>query len=203
MTTVHQAQRGRWPAPVYRFLRDALADHSVHIPSWSARRQAASLRGCEVTGPERVPAGYGRFLVEVFDEWVRHDVGTVYVQMFDQRWRASWCAGRPMCTPAPAARPWRWNTTAMCTSATTLWNQSTCRGTSPPPTCSNSWRRCSSERSEGTKVGLCCQAIAEPATYVSPPAAAARDRFTDDGELWAALPVPELSVVLSDMWTGR
>ena len=29
------------------------------------------------------PAGYGRFLVDVFDEWVRRDVGRVYVQMFD------------------------------------------------------------------------------------------------------------------------
>lgn len=29
------------------------------------------------------PAGYGRFLVEVFEEWVRRDVGRVYVQMFD------------------------------------------------------------------------------------------------------------------------
>ncbi len=26
---------------------------------------------------------YGHFLVEVFDEWVRHDVGDVFVQMFD------------------------------------------------------------------------------------------------------------------------
>jgi uncharacterized protein len=26
---------------------------------------------------------YGRFLVRVFEEWVRRDVGTVYVQMFD------------------------------------------------------------------------------------------------------------------------
>jgi uncharacterized protein len=27
--------------------------------------------------------GYGRFLVDVFEEWVRRDVGRVYVQMFD------------------------------------------------------------------------------------------------------------------------
>ena len=27
--------------------------------------------------------GYGRFLIEVFEEWVRRDVGQVYVQMFD------------------------------------------------------------------------------------------------------------------------
>ena len=29
------------------------------------------------------PGGYGSFLIDVFDEWVRHDVGRVYVQMFD------------------------------------------------------------------------------------------------------------------------
>ena len=27
--------------------------------------------------------GYGRFLIDVFEEWVRRDVGDVYVQMFD------------------------------------------------------------------------------------------------------------------------
>jgi len=29
------------------------------------------------------PNQYGRFLIDVFEEWVRHDVGAVYVQMFD------------------------------------------------------------------------------------------------------------------------
>ena len=29
------------------------------------------------------PHGYGRFLIEVFENWVRRDVGTVFVQMFD------------------------------------------------------------------------------------------------------------------------
>ena len=28
-------------------------------------------------------AAYGRFLIDVFEEWVRRDVGDVYVQMFD------------------------------------------------------------------------------------------------------------------------
>src|SRR3970282_1121476 len=27
--------------------------------------------------------GYGRFLIDVFEEWVRRDVGEVYVKMFD------------------------------------------------------------------------------------------------------------------------
>lgn len=29
------------------------------------------------------PSQYGRFLIEVFEEWVRRDIGAVYVQMFD------------------------------------------------------------------------------------------------------------------------
>jgi uncharacterized protein len=29
------------------------------------------------------PAQYGRFMIDVFEEWVRHDIGTVYVQDFD------------------------------------------------------------------------------------------------------------------------
>lgn len=31
-----------------------------------------------------LPEQYGRFLIEVFDEWVRRDVGRVFVQVFDQ-----------------------------------------------------------------------------------------------------------------------
>ncbi len=29
------------------------------------------------------PAQYGRFLVGVFEDWVRRDIGAVYLQMFD------------------------------------------------------------------------------------------------------------------------
>ena len=29
------------------------------------------------------PSQYGRFLIEVFEEWVRRDIGAVYIQMFD------------------------------------------------------------------------------------------------------------------------
>ena len=46
------------------------------------------------------PAQYGRFLIDVFEEWVRRDIGTVYVQMFDSA-LATWC-GEPagMCVHA-------------------------------------------------------------------------------------------------------
>jgi uncharacterized protein len=36
-----------------------------------------------VTDRSTSPGGYGAFLVEVFDEWVRRDVGRVHVQMFE------------------------------------------------------------------------------------------------------------------------
>ena len=54
-------------------------------------------------GPEQ----YGDFLVAVFDEWVRHDVGTVYVQMFDVTLGAhldvySLCIHSPTCGNALA-----------------------------------------------------------------------------------------------------
>jgi len=42
------------------------AQQPVHVSDWSVE-----------------PAQFGRFLMEVFDEWVRHDVGRVFVQSFD------------------------------------------------------------------------------------------------------------------------
>lgn len=39
--------------------------------------------GSLVTHRSVTPEQYGRFLVDVFEEWARHDIGTVYVQMFD------------------------------------------------------------------------------------------------------------------------
>ena len=41
--------------------------------------QEGSLVTHRSVGPEQ----YGRFLIDVFEEWVRRDIGTVYVQMFD------------------------------------------------------------------------------------------------------------------------
>ena len=40
---------------------------------------------------------WGRFLIAIFDEWVKRDVGTVFVQMFDAA-LASWLGMQPpMC----------------------------------------------------------------------------------------------------------
>jgi len=44
---------------------------------------------------------YGQFLIDIFEEWVRHDIGQVYVQMFDVTLEAAF--GRHLsCIHAPA-----------------------------------------------------------------------------------------------------
>jgi uncharacterized protein len=50
---------------------------------------------------------YGRFLIDVFEEWVRHDVGTVFVQMFDVTLESYFgrhllCIHAPTCGNGPA-----------------------------------------------------------------------------------------------------
>ncbi len=99
LTTIHAANaaRGR---EVYRFLRDDCGARFVQlIPiiervaeggpggevPWSSWRDRPLYvqSGESVTGRSVTAEGYGRFLIDVFEEWVRRDVGEVYVQMFD------------------------------------------------------------------------------------------------------------------------
>ena len=47
------------------------------------------LEGNQVTERSVGPEQWGRFLIAIFDEWVRRDVGKVFVQMFDAA-LASW-----------------------------------------------------------------------------------------------------------------
>jgi len=80
LTTVNRANEEHG-GEVYRFLRDDLgADYIQFIPV--VEREDEGRAGTAT--PWSVTAqGYGRFLIEAFDAWVRRDVGKVYVQMFD------------------------------------------------------------------------------------------------------------------------
>jgi uncharacterized protein len=75
------ASNANHPLDVYHFFRDSLKSQFIQfIP---------------VVEQEHIRSGvqaeqYGRFLVEIFDEWVRRDVGQVFVQIFDSA-LASWC----------------------------------------------------------------------------------------------------------------
>jgi uncharacterized protein len=67
------AERGSDPRPLYRLEGHLVTERSVRAQQW------------------------GAFLIGVFDEWVRRDVGITYVQMFDAA-LASWVgAPPPMC----------------------------------------------------------------------------------------------------------
>lgn len=112
LTAVHAAneRRGR---DVYRFLRDecgarfiqfipiiervsAAADPEAPRSSWHDRPLYVQ-EGDDVTARSVTAEGYGRFLVDVFEEWVRRDVGEIYVQMFDTT-LANWVGEMPgMC----------------------------------------------------------------------------------------------------------
>jgi uncharacterized protein len=112
-------------ATVYRFFRDQLRATWVQfIPiveratpetleaanrGWGhgQKRQLYTQTGDLVT--ERTVGGeqYGRFLIDVFEEWVRHDVGTVFVQLFDvtleaYHGRHLLCIHAPTCGRGPA-----------------------------------------------------------------------------------------------------
>lgn len=88
------------PLEVYRFLKDAGSRFIQFIPL--VEREAPprlKAKGLELMGPplpgrnsrERLPVTresvepmqYGRFLIAVFDEWIRNDVDSVFVQQFD------------------------------------------------------------------------------------------------------------------------
>jgi uncharacterized protein len=83
LATVHAANAGH-PLRVYQFLRDeAGAEFIQFIPIVERANRASHQEGRRVAGRSVTGGQYGRFLIEIFDEWVRCDVGRVYVQMFD------------------------------------------------------------------------------------------------------------------------
>ena len=86
LTTVNRVNGDR-PLEVYRFLRDeAGTDWMQFIPvveRVDEHGTPADLRGARASQRSVGPEQFGTFLTTVFDEWVRHDVGSVYVQTFE------------------------------------------------------------------------------------------------------------------------
>ena len=79
--------------PIIERVAEAAEDGNMPWSSW--RDRPLDLQdGDIVTGRSVTPEGYGRFLVDVFEEWVRRDVARVYVQMFDTA-LANWVGEPP------------------------------------------------------------------------------------------------------------
>jgi uncharacterized protein len=69
---------------VYRFFRDELGVRYVQfIPIVERRGESETRNGSPVTNRTVGSADYGRFLSEIFDEWLRRDVGSMFVPFFD------------------------------------------------------------------------------------------------------------------------
>jgi uncharacterized protein len=85
------------PVSVYRFFRDELrARHVQFIPIVERINDDGRTllqQGSTVTDRSVKPEQYGRFLIEIFDEWVRRDVGKVFLHMVEGV-LASWLYGR-------------------------------------------------------------------------------------------------------------
>jgi uncharacterized protein len=95
LTTVHAAN-GDHPLEVYRFVRDELGAQWLQlipiVERVNSDGRTLFQEGQTVTDRSVTPLQWGRFLAGIFDEWVRHDVGTVYVTMFEAS-LASWLGG--------------------------------------------------------------------------------------------------------------
>lgn len=115
LCTVHSAN-GDHGGEVYRWFRDELGVRFLQLipivervsatnvaiadEGWGDRARDRPLyvqAGDQVTSRSVHPEQWGRFLIEVFDEWVRHDVGEVFVPTFDAA-LAAWLGMEPsMC----------------------------------------------------------------------------------------------------------
>ncbi len=83
LTTVNAANEAQ-PEEVYRFLRDDCGCEFVQLIPIVERPCVDGMPyGSEVTERSVSPQGWGDFLIGVFEEWVRRDVGQVFVQLFD------------------------------------------------------------------------------------------------------------------------
>ena len=83
LTTVHAANAPH-PLEVYRFLRDEVKTEFMQfIPIVERDNETGYQEGNTVKDRSVTAEQYGDFLIQIFEEWVRRDVGKVFVQIFD------------------------------------------------------------------------------------------------------------------------
>ena len=83
LATVHAANAPH-PLEVYRFFRDEVGAQFIQfIPIVERANETGFQEGDKVTMRSVGSEQYGDFLIAIFDEWVRRDVGRVFVQIFD------------------------------------------------------------------------------------------------------------------------
>ncbi len=95
----------RYPDEIYHFLKDLGSAYHQYAPvverylkhktTIEPELSPPEIRiGAELTTWSVTPEQYGEFLVSIFNEWVRNDVGKVFVQMFETT-LANWLGEDP------------------------------------------------------------------------------------------------------------
>jgi uncharacterized protein len=78
------SDNSRRPLDVYRFFRDELGARYIQfIPIVERENAAGYQEGDTVTDRSVRPDGFGRFLIAIFDEWLKKDVGETFILNFD------------------------------------------------------------------------------------------------------------------------
>jgi uncharacterized protein len=116
LTVVHRKNADH-ASDVYRFLKEIGSQYMQFIPLVQRLSDAPDEHGLYQLGPQDGPSArvsewtvrphqFGDFLCQLFDEWVRKDVGRYFVQIFDvamESWMGlpqSVCIYRPTCGDA-------------------------------------------------------------------------------------------------------
>jgi uncharacterized protein len=89
LLTTLNANNVKRPLELYRYLRSLGTPYLQFIPVVERHSPTATIASRQSVPP----AAFGDFLCAVFDEWVRQDVGRVFVQFFDST-LATWLTGR-------------------------------------------------------------------------------------------------------------
>ncbi len=97
MATVNRQSEGR-ALEIYQFLKSAGTRFIQFMPVVEHVRDGLIVSP-ETDGAKLAPwsvsaVGFGRFLCDIFDHWVRNDVGKVFVNQFDAA-LACWCGVQP------------------------------------------------------------------------------------------------------------
>jgi uncharacterized protein len=104
LTVVHN-DNSQKPLEIYNFLKSAGSGFIQFIPIVERIWHIAGENELKLVGPEVEsavsvtdwsvkPADYGNFLITIFDEWVRKDVGKCFIQLFDVT-LANWTGHSP------------------------------------------------------------------------------------------------------------
>lgn len=74
----------QFPLDVYHFFRDELkVSYLQFIPIVEIDKIHSSLNNIRVTNESVSGRQYGNFLISIFDEWAKTDIGQVFIQLFD------------------------------------------------------------------------------------------------------------------------